>query len=46
MKEVEAIIGYNNGNLDADIMFIAEAPGPKRVDITGIPLQGDATGGE
>ncbi|MCI1588976.1 uracil-DNA glycosylase [Heyndrickxia oleronia] len=44
MKEVEAIIGYNNGNLDADIMFIAEAPGPKGADITGIPLQGDATG--
>jgi len=44
MKEAEAIIGNNNGNLNADIMFIAEAPGPRGADITGIPLHGDVTG--
>lgn len=44
MKDVEAVIGYANGNLDAGIMFVAEAPGPKGADISGIPLQGDVTG--
>ncbi|GAA3328715.1 hypothetical protein GCM10020331_073810 [Ectobacillus funiculus] len=44
MKDTEAIIGYQNGNLNADIMFIAEAPGPRGADLTGIPLHGDVTG--
>ena len=44
MKDVEAVIGYANGNLDAGIMFVAEAPGPKGANRSGIPLQGDATG--
>ncbi|MEK4244468.1 uracil-DNA glycosylase [Psychrobacillus sp. FSL K6-2684] len=44
MQEIEAVIGYQNGNLNADIMFIAEAPGPRGADVTGIPLHGDATG--
>lgn len=44
MQDTEAIIGYQNGNLNAEIMFIAEAPGPKGADVTGIPLYGDVTG--
>ncbi len=44
MKDKEAVIGYKNGNLNADIMFIAEAPGPRGADISGIPLHGDETG--
>ena len=44
MKDTEAVIDYSNGSLNADIMFIAEAPGPRGADVTGIPLHGDATG--
>jgi len=44
MQDTEAVIGYKNGSLDADIMFIAEAPGPRGADKTGIPLHGDVTG--
>lgn len=44
MAGTEAVIGYQNGNLHADIMFIAEAPGPRGADVTGIPLHGDVTG--
>ncbi|MBT2655355.1 uracil-DNA glycosylase [Bacillus sp. ISL-18] len=44
MLDKEAIIGYQNGNLNADILFIAEAPGPRGADKTGIPLTGDVTG--
>jgi uracil-DNA glycosylase family 4 len=44
MLDKEAIIGYENGNLNADILFIAEAPGPRGADKTGIPLSGDMTG--
>ncbi|WP_237562773.1 uracil-DNA glycosylase [Bacillus dakarensis] len=44
MKHSEAVLSYENGNLESDIMFVAEAPGPKGADVTGIPLHGDATG--
>ncbi|WP_082677259.1 uracil-DNA glycosylase [Bacillus sp. FJAT-29937] len=44
MSDSKAIIGYANGNLDADILFLAEAPGPRGADVSGIPLQGDVTG--
>ncbi|WP_249594320.1 uracil-DNA glycosylase [Peribacillus frigoritolerans] len=44
MLDKEAVIGYKNGNLNADILFIAEAPGPRGADMTGIPLSGDMTG--
>lgn len=44
MKDKEAVIGSPNGNLNSKVMFIAEAPGPKGADITGIPLHGDRTG--
>ncbi|WP_157950834.1 uracil-DNA glycosylase [Peribacillus acanthi] len=44
MKDKEAVIGYQNGNLNADIMFIAEAPGPHGANVSGIPLHGDITG--
>lgn len=44
MSDKEAIIGYQNGNVNADILFVAEAPGPQGADKTGIPLTGDRTG--
>lgn len=44
MQDTEAVIGYSNGSLHADIMYIAKAPGPRGADVTGIPLHGDVTG--
>jgi len=44
MENTEAVIGYENGDIEADIMFIAEAPGPRGANRSGIPLQGDVTG--
>lgn len=44
MKNNTAVLSYENGSLEADIMFIAEAPGPRGADQTGIPLHGDETG--
>ncbi|MES1047588.1 hypothetical protein FOA22_24480 [Heyndrickxia oleronia] len=44
MQDKEAVIGYQNGNLNADILFIAEAPGPRGANKTGIPLSGDMSG--
>lgn len=44
MLDKEAIIGNSNGNVDTDIIFVAEAPGPRGADKTGIPLTGDVTG--
>ncbi len=38
------VLGNGNGNLNAKIMFIAEAPGRKGADASGIPLCGDQTG--
>jgi uracil-DNA glycosylase family 4 len=37
-------IGPGNGGLDAQILFVAEAPGRLGADRTGIPLSGDQTG--
>jgi len=37
-------LSESNGNLDARVMFIAEAPGRLGADRTGIPLCGDRTG--
>jgi uracil-DNA glycosylase family 4 len=44
MKHEKAVLGYENGNLDSDVMFIAEAPGSRGANLTRIPLHGDATG--
>ena len=44
MEDKKAVIGSSCGNINADIMFLAEAPGPKGADVTGIPLSGDSTG--
>ena len=38
------VMGEGNGNINARIMFIAEAPGRKGADASGIPLYGDQTG--
>jgi uracil-DNA glycosylase len=37
-------IGPANGPLDAEILFVAEAPGRLGADRTGVPLSGDRTG--
>src|SRR5579883_877427 len=37
------VLGPANGSLDADILFIAEAPGRLGADSSGIPLMGDQT---
>jgi uracil-DNA glycosylase len=37
-------IGPANGPLDAEILFVAEAPGRLGADRTGVPLSGDQTG--
>lgn len=44
MDSRKKVLSVNNGNMYADIMFIAEAPGRLGADKTGIPLYGDATG--
>lgn len=38
------VLGQGNGNLNAKIMFIAEAPGRKGADVSKVPLCGDQTG--
>jgi uracil-DNA glycosylase family 4 len=38
------VLGENNGDVEANILFIAEAPGRFGADRTGIPLYGDKTG--
>lgn len=38
------VLSRKNGNLDSNILFIAEAPGRYGADRTGIPLYGDQTG--
>jgi uracil-DNA glycosylase family 4 len=40
----KCVIGKACGNLDAKVMFIAEAPGRNGAERTGIPLYGDSTG--
>jgi len=44
MAQCSAVIGPECGNLDACIMFVAEAPGRLGADRTRIPLFGDKTG--
>lgn len=38
------VLSKYNGNIESDIIFIAEAPGRLGADRTGIPLYGDKTG--
>ena len=38
------VLSQNNGNIDARILFIGEAPGRLGADRTGIPFYGDQTG--
>lgn len=38
------MLGAGNGNLNAKIMFVAEAPGRRGADVSGVPLSGDQTG--
>ncbi len=44
MEERSAVLGRQNGNLDADVVFVAEAPGRLGADRTRVPLSGDRTG--
>ena len=44
MRGRNKVMGSSNGNLDASVMFIAEAPGRLGADKFGIPLYGDQTG--
>ena len=37
-------LGAANGPLDANLLFVAEAPGRLGADRTGVPLSGDQTG--
>ena len=43
-KGKRCVIGKSCGNLDAKIMFIAEAPGRNGAERTGVPIYGDPTG--
>ncbi len=38
------ILSKNNGNIYSKVMFVAEAPGRRGADRTGIPLCGDVSG--
>ena len=38
------VLSPANGNVDAKVLFVAEAPGRLGADRTGIPLHGDRTG--
>ena len=44
MRECVAVLGPQNGNLDAEVMFVAEAPGRLGANRTRVPLLGDRTG--
>ena len=44
MQDRKKVLGPANGNLDSQIVFLAEAPGRLGADMFGIPLYGDQTG--
>ena len=44
MSQRRPVLGQSNGNLNAPVVFIAEAPGRLGADKFGIPLFGDQTG--
>lgn len=44
MDQRTRVLGPANGNLDAQVVFVAEAPGRLGADRFGIPLHGDQAG--
>lgn len=44
MKDSQRVLNRSGGALDADIMFIGEAPGRLGADSSGIPFHGDKAG--
>lgn len=38
------VLTERNGNWNAEVMFVAEAPGRLGAEVTGVPLHGDRTG--
>jgi uracil-DNA glycosylase len=44
MDESRRVLSARNGDWNAKIMFVAEAPGRLGAQVTGIPLYGDRTG--
>src|SRR2546423_1737717 len=44
MCERAAVLSELNGNVDARVMFIGEAPGRKGADRTRVPFSGDQSG--
>ena len=44
MAEQSAVLGPANGSIEADILFVAEAPGRFGAGRTGIPFSGDKSG--
>ena len=44
MVNQSAVLGSDNGSIDSDILFVAEAPGRFGAGRTGIPFSGDKSG--
>ena len=44
MSSCTKVLSHYNGDLDSQVVFVAEAPGRLGADIYGIPLYGDQTG--
>jgi DNA polymerase len=44
MANQSAVLGLQNGSIDSDILFVAEAPGRFGAGRTGIPFSGDKSG--
>ena len=44
MASSRKVLSYANGSINAQLMFIGEAPGRLGADDTGIPFHGDAAG--
>ena len=44
MKCSRRVLTQRNGNWNAHVMFVAEAPGRLGAEVTGVPLLGDRTG--
>jgi len=44
MKDSQRVLNHSSGSLDAEIMFIGEAPGRLGADNSGIPFHGDKAG--
>ena len=44
MRESRRVLSDKNGDWNARVLFVAEAPGRLGAELTGIPLSGDRTG--